>query len=78
MFDQELLNTYRKMTAEQKMDALQHILDMEVAPLDMVVAFFAILKPHRANAMAIKLKSIMNYDHHSANHASLEQGSQTS
>lgn len=58
MFDPAILEKYRQMPAEEKIQTLDQVLDMDVPPLDMVVAFYAVIKPNRADSMAAKLKAV--------------------
>lgn len=62
MLNEELLERYKTMEAEEKLAALNHILDMDVPPIDMVIGFYWMLRPCRVGAMAQKLKeSLANY-----------------
>jgi len=57
MQSEELSKVYMSMTDSEKNAALDHVLDMDVAPIDMVVAFYWILRPNRAEDLAAKLKA---------------------
>ena len=57
MITDKMLERYSQMSPEEKMATLDVILEMDVAPIDMVLAFYLVLKPDRAAVMVTKLQN---------------------